>query len=59
VREALSLAIDRDALIDVLFLKHGKICTGPFLPGSKGFNDKVKAPKRNLERAKAFKSRRL
>jgi hypothetical protein len=41
-----------NALIDVLFLKHGKICTGPFLPGSKGFNDKVKAPKRNLEKAK-------
>lgn len=54
VREALSLAIDREALIDVLFLKHGKVCTGPFLPGSKGFNDKLKAPKRDLERAKAL-----
>ena len=52
VREALSLAIDREALIDVLFLKHGKVCTGPFLPGSKGFNDTLKAPKRNLARAK-------
>lgn len=54
VREALSLAIDREALIDVLFLKHGKVCTGPFLPGSKGFNDKLKAPKRDLARAKAL-----
>jgi len=54
VREALSLAIDREALIDVLFLRHGKVCTGPFLPGSKGFNDEVKAPKRNLARAKAL-----
>lgn len=54
VREALSLAIDRKALIDVLFLKHGNVCTGPFLPGSKGFNDEVKAPKRNLARAKAL-----
>ncbi|MDD5052264.1 MAG: peptide-binding protein [Sulfuricurvum sp.] len=52
VREALSLAIDRQALIDILFLKHGTVCTGPFLPGSKGFNDEVKAPQRNLERAK-------
>lgn len=52
VREALSLAIDRKALIDVLFLRHGKVCTGPFLPGSKGFNDEVKVPKRNLVRAK-------
>lgn len=52
VREALSLAIDRQALIDILFLNHGKICTGPFLPGSKGFNDEVKAPKQNLVRAR-------
>jgi peptide/nickel transport system substrate-binding protein len=54
VREALSLAIDRQALIDILFLNHGKICTGPFLPGSKGFNDAIKAPKRNLARARAL-----
>lgn len=54
VREALSLAIDRKALIDVLFLKHGNVCTGPFLPGSKGFNDTVKAPKRDLTRAQAL-----
>jgi peptide/nickel transport system substrate-binding protein len=56
VREALSLAIDREALIDVLFLKHGKVCTGPFLPGSKGFNDEVKIPKRDLVQAKALLS---
>jgi len=54
VREALSLAIDRQKLIDILFLKHGKICTGPFLPGSKGFNDTLKAPNQNLARAKAL-----
>lgn len=52
VREALSLAIDRQKLIDILFMKHGHVCTGPFLPGSKGFNDTVKAPKQNLARAK-------
>lgn len=54
VREALSLAIDRERLIDVLFLRHGKVCTGPFLPGAKGFNEQVKAPKRDLVRAKAL-----
>lgn len=54
VREALSLAIDREALVDVLFLKHGNVCTGPFLPGSKGFNGEVKAPKRDLVRAKTL-----
>jgi peptide/nickel transport system substrate-binding protein len=54
VREALSLAIDREALIDVLFLKHGKVCTGPFLPGSKGFNTEIKTPKRDLFRARSL-----
>ena len=54
VREALSLAIDRQALIDLLFLNHGKVCTGPFLPGSKGFNDSIKAPKQNIARARAL-----
>lgn len=52
VREALSLAIDRQKLIDILFMKHGNVCTGPFLPGSKGFNTTLKAPKQNLARAK-------
>jgi len=31
VRHALSLAINRQELIDILFLKHAKVCTGPFL----------------------------
>lgn len=54
VREALSLAIDRDELIGILFLGHGRVCTGPFLPGSKGFNAKVKAPTLNSAKAKAL-----
>lgn len=54
VREALSLAIDRDELIGILFLGHGRVCTGPFLPGSKGFNEKVKAPTLDIARAKAL-----
>lgn len=54
VREALSLAIDRQALIDLLFLNHGKVCTGPFLPGSKGFNDAITPPKPDIARAKAL-----
>ncbi len=52
VREALSLAVERQSLIDLLFLGHGKVCTGPFLPGSKGFNDALKPPKRNLAKAR-------
>ncbi|MGD9653897.1 MAG: peptide-binding protein, partial [Sulfuricurvum sp.] len=54
VREALSLAINRQEIIDLLFLNHGKVCTGPFLPGSKGFNDAVKAPQHDIARAKAL-----
>jgi peptide/nickel transport system substrate-binding protein len=54
VREALSLAIDRQELINILFLNHGRVCTGPFLPGSKGFNDKLKAPKQNIPKALAL-----
>ena len=52
VREALSLAIDREELVDILFFKHAKICTGPFLPGSAAFNPDVKAPKQNIARAR-------
>jgi peptide/nickel transport system substrate-binding protein len=54
VREALSLAIDREELVDILFLKHGQVCSGPFLPGGASFNPDVKSPKRNLKRAKAL-----
>jgi peptide/nickel transport system substrate-binding protein len=52
VREALSLAINRQELIDILFFKHAKVCTGPFLPGSIAFNPNVKAPTQNIKRAK-------
>ena len=52
VRLALSLAIDRDELVDILFFKHAKVCTGPFLPRTKAFNSDVKAPKQDIKRAK-------
>ncbi|MEO1953132.1 MAG: peptide-binding protein [Campylobacterales bacterium] len=52
VREALSLAIDRDELVKILFFKHAKVCTGPFLPKTKAFNDDVKAPQQNIQKAK-------
>jgi len=51
VREALSLGINREELVDILFLGHGQICTGPFLPGGPSFNKEVKTPKVNLIRA--------
>ncbi|UCN00038.1 peptide-binding protein [Sulfurimonas sp. SWIR-19] len=52
IRRALSLAIDRQELIDILFLKHAKVCTGPFLPGTIAFNPDVKAPTQNIQEAK-------
>lgn len=52
VREALSLAIDRQEIVDILFFKHAKVCTGPFLPGTKAFNEDVKTPRQNIQKAK-------
>lgn len=54
VREALSLAIDRQELVDILFFGHGRVCTGPFMPGTFAFNEAVKAPTQDLKRAKAL-----
>jgi peptide/nickel transport system substrate-binding protein len=52
VRLALSLAVDRDELVKILFFKHAKVCTGPFLPATKAFNPDVKAPTQNIAKAK-------
>lgn len=54
VREALSLAIDRKELVDILFMGHGQVCTGPFLPGGPSFNSMVKAPKQDILKAKVL-----
>lgn len=54
VREALSLAIDRQELVDILFMGHGRVCTGPFLPGGAAFNDQVQAPRPDPQRAVAL-----
>ncbi len=52
VREALSLAINRQELVDILFFNHAKVCSGPFLPGTKAFNEDVKAPLLDIKKAK-------
>jgi peptide/nickel transport system substrate-binding protein len=52
VRKALSLAIDRQEIVNILFFKHAKVCTGPFLPRTKAFNPNVKAPTQNIKMAK-------
>ena len=51
VREALSLAIDRDEIVDIMFFGHAKVCTGPFLPTSSAFNKNIKKPKRDIKKA--------
>ena len=52
VRQALSLAINRQELVDILFFKHAKVCSGPFLPGTMAFNPNVKVPTQNIQKAK-------
>ncbi|MDQ7042405.1 MAG: peptide-binding protein [Sulfurimonas sp.] len=51
VRQALSLAIDRKELTEILFFKHAKVCSGPFLPGTIAFNEDVKVPTQNIKKA--------
>lgn len=52
LREALSLAIDRQEIIDLLFFGKAKVSTGPFLPGSYGYDGDVKKPSRDIKEAK-------
>ncbi|MDR3162363.1 MAG: peptide-binding protein [Helicobacteraceae bacterium] len=54
VREALSYAIDRQELVDVLFLGHGRVCNSPFLEGAIGYNDSIMSPEQNITKAKAL-----
>lgn len=54
IRQALSLAIDRQELIDILYFGYGQICKGPFFPNTFAFNDEVPAPKQNIQKAKAL-----
>ncbi len=54
VREAISLAIDRQEIVDILFFGHGQICNGPFMPGTFAYDENVTSPKQNIEKAKAL-----
>jgi peptide/nickel transport system substrate-binding protein len=54
VREAIALAIDRQALIDILFFSHGQACYGPFLPKSFAFNEQAKQKTNDHTRAKTL-----
>jgi len=52
VRQALSLAINRQEMVDILYFGHGEVCNGPFLPGSFAYNKEVKQIKPDIKRAK-------
>lgn len=52
VRQALSLAINREELVEILFFGHGEISNGPFLPRTYAFDESVKTPKQNIKKAK-------
>lgn len=54
VRQALSLAIDRQELVDILLFGHGEVSTGPFLPRTNAFDPDVKAPLQDIQKAKAL-----
>lgn len=52
IREAISFAINRQEIIDILYFGHAKICNGPFLPGTFAYNEKVLTPEVNLSKSK-------
>ena len=52
VRQALSLAINRQEMVDILYFGHGEVCNGPFLPGSFAYNNDVKQIKPDIKKAK-------
>ncbi len=54
VREAISLAIDRQEIVDILFFGHGQICNGPFMPGTFAYDNNITSPKQNIQKAKMF-----
>ncbi len=52
IREALSLALDRKQMVDILFFGHGKVCNGPFLPGTFAYNENAPKAVQNIKKAK-------
>ncbi|MDA8157550.1 MAG: peptide-binding protein [Actinomycetota bacterium] len=51
VRRALAHAIDKQSIIKGALMGYGTPCTGPFLPGSWAYNENVKDPDYNPQRA--------
>lgn len=54
VRQAISLAIDREAIISGVYDNYGIPAIGPLAPGVFGYTDTIDAPEYNLEEARAL-----
>lgn len=54
VREALSLAINRQEIIDIMFFGHAKVCYGPFLPDTFAYNANYEKYEYDLQKAKSL-----
>ena len=52
VRQALNYAVDKQELINGVLLGFGRVCTGPFIPESWAYNDKVADVEFNPKKAK-------
>ena len=52
VRHAIGLAVDKKEIIDVTLMGLGRVATGPFLPGTWAYNDKVQETPYDPEAAK-------
>jgi len=56
VRKALNLALNRKEIVDIMYFGHGRVCTGPFMPGTGAFNNTVKPIVQNIKEAKRLLS---
>jgi peptide/nickel transport system substrate-binding protein len=52
VRQALNYAVDKEEIIRMVLLGLGKVATGPYLPDSWAYNEKVKAAAFDPDKAK-------
>ncbi len=54
VRQALSYAIDKKEIIDGVLLGLGEICSGPFLKGTRFYNEEAEGYPYDIEKAKTL-----
>ena len=54
VRKAISLGINKQEIVDILFFKHGQACYGPFLPGTFAYNTAYEKQGFNKDKARSL-----